>query len=240
MTRSQRRRALKSQSRDIQLLVLAVTLAGLTAGAIARLLQLGQLATDLWAAPTALGAVTASWWIIRSIHDRRLGGDFIALLALVGALVVHEELAGAVVAVMLTSGRALEAYATGRADRELRSLLERAPRTARRQIGTTYETVPIEFVQPGDVLSISRGDIVPVDGTLLGGRAVLDESALSGEAFPVERGDTEPIRSGVVNAGDPFNLLATATAQESTYAGIIRLVKEAETSKAPLVRLSDR
>lgn len=240
MTRAQQRRATEGLSREVQLLLLVVSLAALAGGGIAHLLQHGQLAADLWAASTTLGATTATWWIVRSVRERRLGGDFIALLALIGALVVHEELAGAVIAVMLTSGRALEAFAAGRADRELRSLLARAPRTARRRNGARYENVPIESVRPGDILNVSRGDIVPVDGTVLGARAVLDESALTGEAFPVERLETESVPSGVVNAGESFELLVTTTAEESTYAGVVRLVREAETSRAPLVRLSDR
>src|SRR5487761_2658022 len=159
---------------------------------------------------------------------------------LAGALAVHQELAGAVIAVKLAIGRALEGVATGRADRQLRGLLARAPRTASRRQGTAYETVPVDSVKPGDVLSISRGDVRLVDGTILSGRAVLGESALTFEAFPVERSETESLRSGVVNAGEGFDLVATTTADDGTYAGIMRLVKEAETSRAPLVRLSDR
>ena len=226
--------------RGFRALLLVTSLTGLVAGGLARLLQHGQLATELWTASTALGAAAALWWIVRSIREHRLGGDIIALLALIGTLVVHEELAGAVIAVMLTSGRALESYAAGRADRELRSLLARAPSTARRRRGTSFETIPIDSVQPGDVLSIGRGDVVPVDGTVLSERAVLDESALTGEAFPVERAATESVRSGVVNAGEPFELLAKTTSEEGTYAGIVRLVREAETARAPFVRLADR
>jgi heavy metal translocating P-type ATPase len=240
MTPGRQGRTRDALRRDAQLILLAFLVIGLVAGGVARLLQHRALAVDLWAASTSLGAAAALWWIVRSIRERRLGGDFVALLALSGALAVHEELAGAVIAVMLASGRALDVYATGRADRELRSLLTRAPRTARRRRGTTYETVPIEAVKPGDVLNISRGDILPVDGRIFSGIAVLDESALTGEAFPVERGGTESVRSGVVNTGEAFDLLATTTADESTYAGIIRLVKEAATSRAPLVRLADR
>jgi P-type E1-E2 ATPase len=100
--------------------------------------------------------------------------------------------------------------------------------------------VPLESVVPGDLLLVSPGDIVPVDGIVTGRLAVLDESALTGEPRPVERGICEPVRSGVVNAGGPFDVRATATAQDSTYAGIVRLVARAERSQAPFVRLADR
>ena len=231
------REALRS---DTELLLLVVLTTGLVAGGVARLLKNGDLATNLWAASTSLGTAAALWRIVRSLREHRLGGDFVAPLALAGALAVHQELAGAVIAVKLAIGRALEGVATGRADRQLRGLLARAPRTASRRQGTAYETVPVDSVKPGDVLSISRGDVRLVDGTILSGRAVLGESALTFEAFPVERSETESLRSGVVNAGEGFDLVATTTADDGTYAGIMRLVKEAETSRAPLVRLSDR
>jgi len=239
-TPDQRRRTRESLSRDAQFLLLVVILIGLIGGGAGRLLHHDAIATDFWATSTSIGAVAALWWIIQSVREHRLGGDFIALLALLGALAVHEELAGSVIAVMLTSGRALESYATGRADRELRSLLGRAPRNARRRCGAAIETVPIDSVTPGDVLNIRRGDVLPVDGTIRSERAVLDESALTGEAFPVERLEGDSVRSGVVNAGEVFDLVATTTAGDSTYAGIIRLVKDATTSRAPLVRLADR
>ena len=157
-----------------------------------------------------------------------------------GALAVGELLAAAVIAVMLASGRALEAWAAGRARRDLHALLERAPRTARRYRGQALETVRLDAVMPGDLLLVAPGELVPVDGTVAGAAAVLDESALTGEARPVERAPREPVRSGVVNAGGPFDLRVTATAADSTYAGIVRLVSEAEASQAPFVRLADR
>src|SRR5487761_2305529 len=240
MPSSNQTRAREATQHRVQLLLLIVSVIGLISGGGFRLTQHIRVATNLWTAVTVLGAAAALWWILRSAREHRPGGDLIALLALGGTLVVHEELAGAVIAVMLMSGRTLEAYAAGRAERELRGLLTRAPSTARRRNGESYESVPIATVSPGDVLNISRGDVVPVDGILLSTRAVLDESALTGEPFPVERLETEPVSSGVVNAGESFDLRATSTAERSTYAGIVRLVREAEGSRAPLVLLSDR
>ena len=196
----------------------------------------------VWAAVGACGAAYALWAMVDALRHHRLGVDVLALLAVVGALAVGELLAAAVISVMLASGRALEAWAAGRARRDLHALLERAPRTARRyQVqGQALETVPLDAVAPGDLLLVAPGELVPVDGTVAGGVAVLDESALTGEARPVERSAREPVRSGVVNAGGPFDLRATAAAADSTYAGIVRLVSQAEASQAPFVRLADR
>jgi len=87
---------------------------------------------------------------------------------------------------------------------------------------------------------VKHGEVVPVDGFLVSENCVLDESALTGESRPVERSKGEPLRSGAVNAGASLALRATATADESTYAGIVRLIEEAEKQKAPFVRLADR
>jgi heavy metal translocating P-type ATPase len=88
---------------------------------------------------------------------------------------------------------------------------------------------------------VKPGEVVPVDGIVVAGTAVLDEAALTGEADPVERKRGDQARSGTTNAArSPFDLRATTTAEDSTYAGIVRLVQQAQESKAPLVRLADR
>ncbi|MDI1449035.1 heavy metal translocating P-type ATPase [Polyangium sp. 6x1] len=171
---------------------------------------------------------------------RETGVDLIAVLAMAGALVLGEYLAGAIIAVMLTGGAALERFAVARARRELGALLERAPHTAHRRAGADIIDVDTAEVRLGDVLVVKPGEVVPADGIVSLGTAILDESALTGESKPVQIDIGSPARSGGTNAGSPFELRVTAPAAESTYAGIIRLVKAAEESKAPFVRLADR
>jgi heavy metal translocating P-type ATPase len=220
--------------------LLALTASGLALGLFLHVGGAGVAGNVIWAAVGGCGAAYALWAMADALRHGRVGVDVIALLAVGGALAVGELLAAAVIAVMLASGRALEAWAAGRARRDLRALLERAPRTARQYRGQALETVPLDAVMPGDLLLVAPGELVPADGTVVGSAAVLDESALTGEARPVERAPREPVRSGVVNAGGPFDLRVTATAADSTYAGIVRLVSEAEASQAPFVRLADR
>jgi len=100
--------------------------------------------------------------------------------------------------------------------------------------------VPLDQIAAGDVLLVAAGEVVPVDGTLTTGAAVLDESALTGEALPVEHVRGDSLRSGTLNAAGPFDLRASASAADSTYGAIVRLVAEAENSQAPFVRLADR
>ena len=95
-------------------------------------------------------------------------------------------------------------------------------------------------VKIGDAILIRAGEIIPVDGLITSPVAVVDEAALTGEPIPVTRQAGESARSGTLNAGDTFEITATATAEESTYAGIVRLVTAAQTAKAPFIRLADR
>ena len=227
-------------SRNFAAVVLVLTASGLALGLFLHVAGAGGAGNAIWAAVGGCGAAYALWAMAEALRQGRVGVDVIALLALIGALAVGEPLAAAVIAVMLASGRALEAWAAGRARRDLHALLERAPRTARRYRDQALETVPLDAVMPGDLVLVAPGELVPVDGIVASGAAVLDESALTGEMRPVERAPREPVRSGVVNAGGPFDLRVTTTAADSTYAGIVRLVSEAEASQAPFVRLADR
>ena len=220
--------------------LLSVTAAGLAAGGVAWLAGAGGAGDAAWLAAAVCGLGYALWSAAESVRRGRLGVDVIALLALAGAVAVRELLAAAVISVMLTSGRALEGWAALRARHDLGALLDRAPRTARRSRGDRVEVVPLAEIAAGDMVLVAPGDVVPVDGIVTGGVAVLDESALTGEVRPAERAQGDRVASGVVNAGGPFSLRAGDTAAESTYAGIVRLVSEAENSQAPFVRLADR
>src|SRR5262245_41966659 len=219
----------------------ALTVAGLAAGGLAWLSGHRHGADHVWAATTALVLLPLLLDIVASLRRGEIGVDAIALLAMAGALACGEYLAGAVVALMLSGGEMLEIYAAGKARKELSSLVERAPRVVHRYENGGLTAPAIEEVRPGDRLLVKPGEIVPVDGVVLGAaEAVLDESALTGESVPVERRPGDRVPSGGVNAGGPFDLQAVATAEGSTYAAIVRLVREAEASRAPFVRLADR
>ena len=164
------------------LVLLAATASGLAVGGLARLAGADTVANVAWLATAACGLGYALWSAVDSLRRGRVGVDVIALLALAGAMAVRELLAAAVISVMLTSGRALEASAAERARHDLNALLARAPRTARRYRGGSLETVPLEEIAAGDLLLVAPGDVLPVDGTVTAGVAVLDESALTGEA----------------------------------------------------------
>jgi heavy metal translocating P-type ATPase len=234
-----------SQSQTAQRLVLGVTVLGLCAGAVGWLAGRPDIAHIAWATATAVALLPLTYTVVRALAAGRAGVDIIALLAMAGALLLHQYLAGAVIALMLAGGQALERFADALARRELSALVARSPRVVHRYEGDKLTTPDLDDVHPGDLLMVKPGEVIPVDGVLADPEgapaATLDESALTGEAGVVSRRHGEQVSSGTLNAGGaPFRMQATAAAAESTYAGIIRLVQQAQASKAPLVRLADR
>lgn len=213
-------------------LLLLIILVGLIAGFL-----LGSMA---WVAAAILVALVVLADVVRSLRRGVVGVDVIALLAIIGALALGEDLAAIIIALMVAGGGALEEFAQSRARRELAALIDRSPRNAHRQEAGRILDVPLNAVRPDDMLLIKPGEIVPVDGIVAADAATLDESALTGEPVPVTRGQGESIRSGVMNADGPFTLRASATAEHSTYAAVVRLVRAAEQNRPPLVRLADR
>lgn len=217
-----------------------VTTGALAAGGIAWLAGWLTVADRCWIAGTVVALIPALYWVLAALRRGRAGVDLIAVLSLLGTLLVGEYLAGSLIAVMLAGGRALESSAERRASHDLRALLEHAPRVARRRVGDDVGVIPIADVAVDDLLIVGPGEVVPVDGRLVDTVAVLDEAVLTGEPLQVERVAGDPVRSGVVNAGNAFEIRATATAEASTYAGIVRLAQQAGAENAPIVRLADR
>ena len=218
----------------------ALAALGLVAGFAVKLFGLGGWSSAIWAAVTVPVLLALAAEIVTSLRRGDLGLDIVAALSMTGALAVGETLAAAIVALMYAGGQYLEAYAERAARREMTALLSRVPRTAIRHRDGQLDEVPLELIVPGDRLLVRRGDVVPVDGTVAEGIAVLDQSALTGESLPVQLKSGDAVLSGSTNAGDAFDLLATRPAAQSTYAGVIRLVEAAQRSRAPMSRLADR
>ena len=214
--------------------------AGLVLGLAAHFSGWEHWAGPIWTAATVPVLVVLLIEILVSLRRGDVGLDIVAALSMLAALVFAEYLAAVVVAVMYSGGQYLESFAERRASREMTALLARVPRSTLRQRNGRLEEVALEAVEPGDRLVIRKGDVVPVDGAVVDGVAVLDQSALTGESMPVQQKVGDPVLSGSTNAGEAFHLAATRRAAESTYAGIVRLVAAAQRSRAPMSRLADR
>ena len=220
--------------------LLVIGLIGLVIGLVLSFSGKGDAADLVWTIGVlpVLAALVVE--IVRSLFEGELGLDIVAALSMSAALLFDETLAAAVVAVMYSGGNFLEVFAEGRARREMHDLLARVPRSATRHRNGALEEVALDDIVPGDRLLIRQGDVVPVDGKIVSETAYLDTSALTGESLPLRLARSAEAMSGSTNAGEAFDLMATHPAAASTYAGIIRLVSEAQKSKAPMARMADR
>lgn len=224
----------------IRPLLVIFPLLGLIAGFVLRFAGQAVWSEWVWALSAVPVLLALLYQIISSLRRGDFGLDIVAALSMSAALAFGEELAAVVVALMYAGGQYLESFAEGRARREMTALLSRVPRMAVRHRNGGLEEIRLDEVQPGDQLLVRQGEAIPVDGKVSAGVAVLDQSALTGEAMPVRRKAGDTVMSGSTNAGDAFDMVASQTAAASTYAGIVRLVEQAQQSKAPMARLADR
>lgn len=232
---------MEQESADrLKLALILIAVTGLMSGIALHFEGNTDLADIAWVVAVIPVLVALLVEILRSLWQGEVGLDIVAALSMTAALVFDETLAAAVVAVMYSGGTFLESFAEGRARREMHALLSRVPRTATRHRNGGLEEVPLGDIEPGDTLLIRQGDVVPVDGSVASDGAFVDTSALTGESLPARLSRGAEAMSGSTNAGEPFDLTATRLAKESTYAGIVRLVEEAQRSKAPMARLADR
>ena len=157
-----------------------------------------------------------------------------------GAVPVYFEAAAAITALVLL-GQVLELRARSRTSAAIRSLLRLSPRSARlvRADGTEID-VGLEHVQPGDLLRVRPGEKVPVDGRVTDGASSVDESLMTGESIPVEKTEGDRVTGGTVNATGTFLMRAERVGNDTLLAQIVRMVSEAQRSRAPVQKLADR
>ncbi len=167
--------------------------------------------------------------------------DYIALVAIIVGLMTGEFLVAAIIALMIASGRNLEQYGFKRAKDALTSLVDRIPDEV-----TLWENdeigrkIKLSQVQIDQQVVIRKGEVIGLDGELISDNGLVDESSLTGEPYESEKFAGDQIRSGTINIGELMVIKVTKTQADSTYNKIINMVKQAQTEKAPLVRLADK
>ena len=195
-----------------------------------RILLLGLLVTGLPVAGRTF----------RGILQGKFAADVVAMLAIVGAVLLGQPLAGLVVVLMQTGGEALDAYAVARASNAVAALEADAPRTAHRVRDERIQDIPAEQIVPGDLLLVRPGELIPADGVVVSGTSHVDTSRLSGEPIPVRAATGTSLLSGSVNQEGALTMRADRRSQDSQYARIVDLVRSAQASKSPLQRTADR
>lgn len=223
-----------------RLIPLIGTLVFLAAGAIAAALGERSAARIVWMAGVILMGLPLVVRTIRLAFRGRLATDVVASLSIIGAVLLDQPLAGLVIVLMQTGGEALEKYAEGRASAAVRALESAAPRIAHRIRESDVEDIPATLVAVDDILLIRPGDVIPCDGVVIDGESELDTSSLTGESRPVLASGGTQVMSGAINGAGSFTMRSTAPADQSQYAKIVELVRNAQASKAPLQRLADQ
>ena len=227
---------------------------GLLLGAIYYVLNQSVTGQWIWFLTLIIGGIPVVWGTIKGMIHRHFASDIVAMLAIIAAILTNEALPGVVIVIMQTGGKALEDYAFRRASSSLDELMARSPRIAYRKMreindndddegigDQSLEEIKVTDVRIGDLLVVRAGDLIPVDGTIISGRAQIDESALTGEPLPKNKDVSDDVFSGTINAGgNAFEILASKVSEDSQYAKIVQLVRKAQEEKAPIQRLADR
>jgi heavy metal translocating P-type ATPase len=215
-------------------------LAGLILSGLSSLFGHPMMMDSILLITLIIGSIPLLIDIVQSMLRKHFGVDLIAIVAIGASLLLHQYLAGTVILLMLSGGEALENYALRRARKELTDLIARAPTQAHKEEHGTVRDVPIESVMIGDIIIVKPGETIPVDGHVIDGISMIDESMLTGESVPVRKLIGHAVMSGSVSTDGVLKISAVHGSAESKYQQIIRLVRDAEQQKAPFVRLADR
>jgi len=171
---------------------------------------------------------------------REFGSDLLAGISIIAAVLLEEYLAGALVVLMLSGGEALEAFALGRASSVLQALARRMPLVAHRRVNRQVAEVPLGDVHVGDELIVYPHEICPVDGVIVEGHGVMDESYLTGEPFMMPKAPGSEVFSGAINGESALTLRASRVAVDSRYARIMNVMRDSEQRRPQLRRLGDQ
>ena len=147
---------------------------------------------------------------------------------------------GAVIAAFILLGRYFEARSRGQASAAIEKLMDLGAKTAHLVRDGSEREIPIEIVQVGDVLLVKPGEKIPVDGKIIDGRSSVDEAMLTGESMPTTKAAGDDVFGGTINLSGAFRMQATKVGQDTTLARIVKLVADAQGSKAPIQKLADR
>ncbi|NOX38311.1 MAG: cadmium-translocating P-type ATPase [Calditrichaeota bacterium] len=170
---------------------------------------------------------------VRAALKLRFDIDFLMVVAAVGAAILGEWAEGALLLFLFSLGHSLEHFAMDRARNAIRALAQIAPRTARVQRDGQEIEVPVEELQRGDVVIVRPGERIPIDGKIIEGHSSIDESPITGESVPVDKGEGADVFAGTINGESALKVEVTRLARDTTLARVIQMVEEAQTQKSP-------
>ncbi len=225
---------------DRRHLVIAVlAIVAIVAHLLMRWMDLGDPRYPLYGA-LVLGGGPLVIELLHALLRRDFGSDLLAGISIVTSVVLGEYLAGTLVVLMLSGGEALEAYAVANASGVLKAMARRMPAVAHKKTDSTMVDVPIDEIEPGDILVVLPHETCPVDGTVIEGHAVMDESYLTGEPYLMSKTPGAKVISGAINGETALTIRADRRASDSRYAKIMRVMQESEQRRPRMRRLADQ
>jgi heavy metal translocating P-type ATPase len=223
-------------------LIVVIALAGIAAHLVLRTTD--RVSSGVQQAPLyavlAIGGVPLVLELAIKAARRQFGSDLLAGISIVTAVLLHQYLAGSFVVLMLSGGEALESFAVGRASSVLAALARRLPLVAHRRRQDQIEDLPLQALGIGDLVAIFPHEGCPVDGIVVEGRGVMDESYLTGEPFMMAKAPGSDVYSGAINGEQALTVRATRLAEDSRYARIMRVMRASEQHRPPMRRLGDQ
>jgi len=187
-----------------------------------------------------LTGIPIVWELAGRVCKREFGSDLLAGISIVASAILGQWLAGTVIALMLTGGNALETLAARRASAVLHALARRMPNVAHRVEESGIRDIKLDEIRVGDLLVMFPHEICPVDGVVLEGHGVMDESYLTGEPYQMSKTPGTPVLSGAINGEKALRFRSTRLPVDSRYARIMRVMEDAQQNRPPLRRLGDR
>ena len=188
----------------------------------------------------ALGASASFLWSVYALFmmtDAQVHGGSEAAMPWMNEFYFESA---AMILVLITVGKMLEAHSKGKTTDALKSLMRLAPKTANIVRDGTETTVPVEEVKLGDIFVVRPGESIPVDGVVLEGDTAVNESALTGESIPVDKAVGDTVSAATINTSGFIRCKATHVGEDTTLSKIIRMVSDAAATKAPIAKLADK
>ncbi len=187
-----------------------------------------------------IGGVPLLLALGRKLIARQFGSDLLAAISILSSVLLGEYLVGSIIVLMLSGGVALEHYATQRATSVLDALAKRMPQAAHRKLDSAISDVSLEEIAIGDTLIVFPHEICPVDGVVIEGHGVMDESYLTGEPYQMSKTPGSSVLSGAINGDTALTIAAEKLAVDSRHAKIMQVMQETEKNRPQLRRLGDR
>lgn len=187
-----------------------------------------------------IGGIPSILHILLKLVRGDFGADSLAAIALITAVILNQYLAAVIIILMISSGRALEAFAMRKASSVLLALAERMPNLAHRKISGQIEDAPLAEIHVGDIIVVYPHETCPVDGIVTEGKGSMDESYLTGEPYLISKVPGTTVLSGALNGDSVLTLEAQKLPSESRYASIVTVLEEAEQKRPTIRRLGDQ